>query len=96
MFPSDAVIVTGKLDTFSYRSQAGSEVTKASCANCGSPIFGSNTRSPDCLTLTLGTMDDGSGFEIEVAIFTKDKQHWDRLGEDVSVFAAQPDWSPDS
>jgi len=96
MFALSAVTVNGKLGEFSYASDIGSEVTKVFCAHCGSPIYGKNTRTPDHLTLSLGTMDDAIGLDIEVVIFERDKPHWDRLGENVSHFPTQPDWSPES
>lgn len=96
MFASEDVTVTGALSEFSYPSGNVSKVTKAFCANCGSPIYGTNTRMPDYLTLSLGTMDDASGLDIEVVIFKRDKPHWDRLGEDVVSFVTQPDWKPES
>lgn len=95
MFRSDAVSVTGTLGAYSYVSDHASEVTKAFCAVCGSPVYGNNTRVPDHLTLTLGTMDDASGLEVEVVIFERDKPHWDQLEPDVASFATQPDWTPE-
>ncbi|WP_108810701.1 GFA family protein [Sphingorhabdus sp. Alg231-15] len=94
MFPSTAVVLNGKLNEYSYRSDKDSEVTKAFCAKCGSPIYGSNTRLPDHLTLTLGTMDDAVGLDVEVVIFERDRPHWDQIGEDVASFDTQPDWKP--
>lgn len=96
MFASAAVSVNGKLNEFRYYSDNGSEVTKAFCANCGSPIYGKNTRIPDHLTLSLGTMDNATQLDVEVVIFERDKPHWDRLGEGVIFFATQPDWKPES
>lgn len=96
MFASDAVVVSGKLSEFRYSSDKNSVVTKAFCANCGSPIYGENTRIPDHLTLSLGTMDDASGLNVEVVIFERDKPHWDRLGDKVVAFATQPDWKPET
>lgn len=95
MFISDLVTLSGKLSEFSYDSGKGSQVTKAFCSNCGSPIYGKNTRMPDHLTLSLGTMDDASGLAVEVVIFERDKPHWDQLGQDVVSFATQPDWKPE-
>ena len=94
MFASDAVMVSGKLSIFKYSSDKGSEVSKAFCANCGSPIYGQNTRMPNHLTLSLGTMDDASGLNVEVVILERDRPHWDRLGEEVASFPTQPDWKP--
>tara|TARA_R110002049_G_scaffold36628_4_gene116558 strand:+ start:645 stop:929 length:285 start_codon:yes stop_codon:yes gene_type:complete len=94
MFASDAVNISGKLSKFSYSSAKDSEVTKAFCASCGSPICGQNTRMPDYLTIPLGTMDDASGLDVEVVIFQRGRPHWDRLGTEVVSFATQPDWKP--
>ncbi|OUS37966.1 aldehyde-activating protein [Rhodobacterales bacterium 56_14_T64] len=96
MFPSDEVIVTGELNEFTYKSDKGSVVTKAFCASCGSPMYGMNTRIPNHLTITLGTMDDCSDLDVEVVIFERDKQHWDQLGDAVLSFKTQPDWKPES
>jgi hypothetical protein len=96
MFLSKAVVLNGRLSEFKYTSGKNSEVTKAFCVNCGSPIYGTNTRMPHHLTLTLGTMDDAGGLDVEVVIFERDKTHWDQLGEDVNSFATQPDWKPEN
>lgn len=96
MFRTEAVDVTGTLSEFSYTSGIGSEVTKVFCTTCGSPIYGKNTRSPNHLTLTLGTMDNPSGLEVEIVIYERDKPHWDQLGRDVVCFATQPYWNPDN
>lgn len=96
MFVSDRVTVSGKLNVFSYSSDKGSEVAKAFCPQCGSPIYGKNTQLPGHLTLSLGTMDDASGLGVEVVIFERDKPHWDQLDDDVVSFATQPDWTPET
>lgn len=96
MFSSDAVTVSGALSQFQYTSSTGSEVTKTFCGNCGSPIYGTNTRLPHHLTLSLGTMDDASNLNVEVVIFARDKPHWDQLGQEVVTFAAQPEWNPEN
>jgi len=96
MFASAAVSVSGETNAFSYFSEKGSKVTKVFCATCGSPIYGKNTGMPDHLTLTLGTMDDATGLEVEVVIYERDKPHWDRLGDDVATFSTQPDWKPEN
>jgi hypothetical protein len=94
MFAKEQVVLTGELSEFKYNSDMGSEVTKAFCGICGSPIYGTNTRSPDHLTLTLGSIDDAKDLEIQVVIFERDKKHCDQLGEDVMSFETQPDWKP--
>ncbi len=95
MFSDEDITLSGLLSEFKYLSGKDSEVTKAFCARCGSPIYGKNSRLPDKKTLTLGTMDDTTGLEIQVVIFERDKKHWDHLGHDVLSFATQPDWKPE-
>jgi len=95
MFSNDQVVINGKLKSFTYLSGKNSEVTKAFCERCGSPIYGSNTRLPDHLTLSLGTMDEAKGLKVEVVIFERDRPHWDGLGEGVTIFDTQPGWTPD-
>jgi hypothetical protein len=95
VFSSKAVKLSGELAKFNYNSGKASEVTRAFCPSCGSPIYGTNTRMPDHQTFTLGTMDVTTGLEVQVVIFERDKKHWDQLGEDVVSFATQPDWQPD-
>ncbi|MFZ1468703.1 MAG: GFA family protein [Paracoccaceae bacterium] len=95
MFRSDAVIVIGNLSEFSYSSDKDSTVTKAFCAQCGSPIHGRNTGMPGHLTLTLGTMVDANGLDISVVIYESEKPHWDQLGPNIVSFATQPGWIPE-
>jgi hypothetical protein len=95
MFAADAVTLTGTLSEFRYLSGKDSEVTKAFCGNCGSPVYGMNSRMPNHMTLPLGTMDDATGLDVQVVIFERDKKHWDQLGQDVMSFATQPDWKPE-
>lgn len=95
MFAAHEVELIGTLSEFKLTSAKGSEVTRAFCAQCGSPIYGKNSGMPDHLTLTLGTMNDATGLDIQVVIFERDKKHWDQLGQDVTSFATQPDWKPE-
>ena len=94
MFRSGQITLNGQLAEFKYESEAGSKVTKAFCVNCGSPIYGSNTRLPDHMTLTLGTMDEARELSVEVVIFARNRPHWDRVDDDVTSFETQPDWKP--
>ena len=95
MFTTDNVTIKGNLREYSYASVKGSQVIKASCAHCSSPIYGQNTRISGHITITLGTIDDAGELAVEVVIFERDKPHWDQLGTDATSFATQPDWTPE-
>ena len=94
MFLSANVMMTGKVNTYEYEAATGSTVSKATCAICASPVYGRNTRLPDHLTLTLGSMEEAEGLDVQVVIFERDKPHWDRLQDHVMAFETQPDWVP--
>ena len=86
--------LTGQVSEHSYVAANGNRVTKSFCPNCGSPIFGRNTGSIDYLTISLGTFDDSSMLEPQVAIFAKNKKPWDVMDETLPTFETQPDWKP--
>jgi hypothetical protein len=95
MFLAGGAELRGPLREFKYQSDKASEVTKGFCGECGSPIYGKNSNTPEYITFSLGTMDDASDLRVQVVIFARDKQHWDALGDDVMAFETQPEWTPE-
>ncbi|SDR47311.1 GFA family protein [Pseudovibrio sp. Tun.PSC04-5.I4] len=96
MFRADQVEMQGELGEHIYASSKNSQVTKAFCPKCGSPMFGRNTNAPDHMTLPLGSMDTAEALAVQVVIFNRDKQHWDALPETAAIFETQPDWKPET
>lgn len=94
MFSKSGFSASGPAKEFIYQSSKDSTVTKGFCGQCGSPLYGTNTRTPEYITLSMGTLDDAVGLEVQVVIFEGRKQHWDQLGADVATFETQPDWTP--
>lgn len=94
MFHAEDLVLKGELVEFSYQSAKNSRVTKSFCPRCGSPVLGRNSRTPDYVTLPLGTMDDTADLTVEVVLFKKDEQHWEDLADDIPRFDGQPDWKP--
>ncbi len=95
MFRAEQVDISGRLEEYVYTSSKDSQVTKAFCLNCGSPVFGRNTNATEHMTLPLGSMDNADDLEVQVVIFDRDKQHWDALPETAVIFETQPDWKPE-
>ncbi|WP_209009200.1 GFA family protein [Pseudovibrio japonicus] len=95
MFRAEQVDISGRFEQYVYTSSKDSQVTKAFCPNCGSPVFGRNTNATEHMTLPLGTMDNADDLEVQVVIFDRDKQHWDVLPETAVIFETQPDWKPE-
>jgi hypothetical protein len=95
MFRDEDVTLTGTLGEHRYVSDAGNEVTKAFCRQCGCPIMGRNTGMPGHVTIGLGVMDDATDLRTQVVIFRRSRQPWDGLGPDTPCFENQPDWTPE-
>ena len=96
MFPAEKLRLVGAVTEYKNKSDKGNEVTRAFCSTCGSPMLGSNSGMVGFVTITLGTLDDLSGFEPKVAVFARNKKPWDRVDESVLSFDGQPDWKPKS
>lgn len=96
VFEAKNFTLNGKVGEHQYKSSKASLVTRSFCPDCGSPIFGRNTKMPDHVSIPLGTMEDASDLSVEVVVFERDRKHWDQLGEDVASFETQPNWKPGS
>ena len=96
MFATAQFEITGNLAEYSLKSNAGNQVTKVFCPVCGSPIYGRNDGMEKFVTVSLGTLDDSSRFEPEVAIFAYNKKAWDIMSDTLPTFLAQPAWPPEN
>jgi hypothetical protein len=75
-FPSDAVVVTGELATFTTPGgQSGDPMHRRFCPKCGSPILIEKDGSGRKL-LMAGTLDDKSLFKPVVSLFCEQAPAW--------------------
>ncbi|WP_108879556.1 GFA family protein [Anderseniella sp. Alg231-50] len=96
MFAAENFQLEGRLSEYTLAAENGNQVTKAFCPNCGSQVLGRNSGSPSHVTVSLGTMDDSSMLEPQVAIFARNRKPWDMMDETIATFDDQPAWKPDS
>jgi hypothetical protein len=94
MFASDGVRLSGPVRSYDLAGDSGATVTRLFCPDCGSPLFGRNSGMPGFMTVTLGTLDDPSGLEPQVAIFARSRRTWDVMDAGLATFPAQPAWKP--
>jgi hypothetical protein len=95
MFPSDKVVVHGRVAEYDLKPEAESVVTRTFCPVCGSGLFGRNTRMPGFVTVSVGTLDDPDGVVPQVVVFTRTRRRWDQVDPDLPSFETQPNWSPE-
>lgn len=96
MFPDDRFRLTGAVAEYNYISDNVNEVTRVFCPICSSPIFGRNSGMVGYVSITLGTLDDSSGFDPEASVFARNRKPWDVMDECLPTFEAQPDWKPEA
>lgn len=95
VYPKSRFRIAGTVQEYRLASYTESEVTRVFCPTCSSPIYGKNTRIPDFVTITLGTLDGSATFSAQVAIFTRNKKPWDVMDESLPSFSTQPKWKPE-
>ena len=96
MFAVENFQIEGQPSEYSLEADNGNRVTKAFCANCGSPILGYNSGSTGFVTVSAGTLDDSSAIKPQVTIFSRNRKPWDAIDDLTETFDAQPDWKPGS
>lgn len=96
MFSTANFRISGRTAEHKLTSEAGHEVTRVFCPACGSPILGRNDGMDGFITISLGTLEDSSGFSPDVVVFARNRKPWDVMDEDLPTFEAQPSWTPDA
>ena len=81
--------VRGKPQEFK-RSDLEKAVTRLFCGECGTAIGTKSPTRPESIILKVGTFDDPSIFDPEIAIFTSDKQEFHHIGNNLKCFDKRP------
>ena len=81
--------VRGKPQVFK-RSDLEKPVTRLFCGECGTAIGTKSPTRPESIILKVGTFDDPSIFDPEIAIFTSDKQEFHHIGNNLKCFDKRP------
>ena len=50
--------ITGEVNNYTHLSDAGNNMTKYFCPNCGSQVFGKNSGRPEIITIRAGTVNE--------------------------------------
>jgi hypothetical protein len=76
-------IIKGAPKLYVSTSDAGNEVTRAFCGECGCPLFIRVSARPDIVGLRVGSLDDPSEFRPEAHIFVKSAPPWHNVSPDL-------------
>ena len=83
-------ITKGTPKTYIAKSDAGNDISRVFCGECGTPLYVQVSTRPDMVGLRVTTFDDPSFFKPEANIFTKSAQPWDHMDPAVPAFATYP------
>ena len=81
--------VSGKPQEFK-RNDIEKGVTRLFCGKCGTAIGTRSPMRPESIILKVGTFDDPSVFNPEIAIFTIDKQKYHHIDVNLKCFDKRP------
>jgi hypothetical protein len=92
--PQSAVKISGETKGFDVVGGSKHTLSRNFCPVCGSLIFAKPGAMPGMILLTAGTLDDPSTYKPQVAIFTRSRPDWAKLGGGLPEFEGAPPAPP--
>lgn len=87
---SEFRITRGRPKRYATTSDAGNEIARVFCGDCGSPLYVQVATRPDIVGLRVGTLDDPSQFRADADIFTRSAQPWDHMNPALPKYDTYP------
>ncbi len=79
-------LVKGEVKSFVSLSDAGTQIARCFCPECGSPIYGYRPESGDRFFVKAGTLDDPSLVQPSDQFWTKSAVSWGRIPPNLPAF----------
>jgi hypothetical protein len=89
-FATDDVTIKGDTSSYTTDTDSGDEVTRHFCTDCGSRLFGTNSKATTVTGIAVGCIDDNSWFKPAAIVYNKSKPAWDFMDETLPTFEAMP------
>jgi len=93
LVPESAVAVSGPIVIYELTSPSGRISRQRMCGVCHTRIFNTNSARPGIAVVRAGTLDRSNELVVTAHIWTRSKQPWLKLSEDVPAWpeAAPPE-----
>jgi hypothetical protein len=89
--PSAAFRITrGTPKLYVAKSDAGNEISRVFCGDCGAPLYVQVATRRDMVGIRVSSFDDPSFFKPEADIFVKSAQPWDHMDPALPKFDTYP------
>lgn len=82
----DAISATGPVIEFTVTTPSGAQSHQRACGVCHNRLWNSNTSRPGIVTVRAGTLDHNRSLAPRAHIWTRSKQPWIALPDDVPAF----------
>ena len=86
-------VTKGEGKTYVSRADSGAEIGRAFCPNCGTPLWSEPAGAP-FYPVKLGALDDSSGLQPGLHLYTDSAQPWHQMHEGLPRFAKMPPGPP--
>jgi hypothetical protein len=83
-------ITQGAPKTYVAKSDAGNDISRVFCGECGTPLYVQVSTRPDIVGLRVTTFDDPGFFKPDANIFVKSAQSWDHLDPAIPKYDTYP------
>ena len=89
-FPKPAVKLQGKATHWQKAADSGNMTTRAFCPTCGSPVYSTNSGTPDFFVVEAASLDDPSRFKPQMVVYTSSAFARDQLDPALPRFPKMP------
>ena len=94
LVPRGAItLLSGTPKRFQKAGDSGLPATRLFCGDCGTPLWSEPAEMP-FVPVKLGALDDSSGLEPQMQIYTSSAPAWHRLRDDIPSFEKSPPKRP--
>jgi hypothetical protein len=90
MVPTEALHIEGELKLFERSSDSGRPLRCYFCPECGTRIYHQPSYAEGIANIRAGTLDDTTGLTPQMHTWTRSKQPWVPLPQDVPTHDKQP------
>ena len=88
--PDTVFKITGTPKYYHYKAESGADMTRGFCAECGSPLFTTSSGFAGVMIFRAASLDDPSGFESQLTIYTDSALPWDDVHTEKGSFPGMP------